>query len=134
MKRLLSCIFAGVILISSGLTQFVIHICPEQGIMLSEANCNMHHSKLSCCEQTHQALKKTDDCCTEGYFFAVTPKFGSVAINNIHIPGFSIVDIYNYLASASFSNGNLVVYHNQDTGPPKRYNRALLNSTGLLTI
>ncbi|MBL7812295.1 MAG: hypothetical protein JNL57_08750 [Bacteroidetes bacterium] len=87
MKRFFSLWFAFLILLSSGVTQGLLHQCPEKGLQLSEASCGMHEKKSGtpdCCRTiTHKAV---DLCCSDSYFFTLSAKFGSVHKFQLNVP------------------------------------------------
>ncbi len=133
MKKSASIFFALVILLSSGMAQFALHICPQRGALLSEAACHMHESANSCCNPVKQVSPKKDDCCTTEFVFAMTPKFGGVFFENLIIPDF----IHISGQSKQHCKPISTVYSNrviQNNGPPKIFNRTLLHNLGLLII
>jgi hypothetical protein len=78
LKKSLSILFAAILLISSGLVQFVVHVCPQDGTMLSSYGCNDHEQirKSACCDEG-LSEESQDDCCSDKFVFLVSAKFGS---------------------------------------------------------
>lgn len=127
-----SILFAGMILLSSGFTQFVVHQCAEDGLMLSAESCTMHEVAKDCCQRPQKALSRPE-CCSDAYFFAVSPKFGSIATSKIQIP-FLLVASGSQLQISSNVQNIVHVFRPNDTGPPNSESKTILNQICKLTI
>ena len=130
LKRFASIFFAFAILLSSGLVQFAVHICPERGLLLSSSECTMHTEVKKvpdCCQTKHAKPVKNDDCCAENYFFAVSPKFGQVGIEklNTDIPFLSMD--FDVVPNTTVSVDPSLQIHYRQSKPPL-FNRDLLLS------
>ncbi len=90
--------FAALMLLSSGITQLALHICPSNGVYLF-SDCGMHKREIhttqlpDCCKKSTTSPQKTQDCgnCEENFIFAVTPKFGHVGLIETHPPAVIIL-------------------------------------------
>lgn len=80
MKRFAAISFASLILVSSGLVQTMLHICPQKGIVFTKQACAMHAQQPTkeCCKKKHVTMHAKHSCCSEAYFFALSPKFGNI--------------------------------------------------------
>jgi hypothetical protein len=136
MSRVSAAIFSFLILLSSGLVQFVVHVCPKDGLMLSEAGCSMHEvQQNSCCDErkVKTVALSSDECCTDDYFFVVSPKYGSIQ----HLQ--SIEPIFFYLTenemllpveNLAFDSNMGISSHS----PPGNNGRRILSDICTLTI
>lgn len=136
MRKISAAVFSILILLSSGLVQFVVHVCPKDGLMLSEAGCSMHEIKpSSCCDEGKPTSVKTidDECCSDDYLFIVSPKYGSIQ----HLQ--SVEPFFFYLTEST------KLLPNQDCpfeatwgiashSPPWNNGRQILNDICTLTI
>lgn len=102
MRKTIAILFATMILLSSGFAQAVLHVCPQDGVSISEESCNMHETSSCCDEKNNHVAKEQSECCADTYFFAVSPKFGSVKDLSFSDLGFQIV---HYQIIESFELG-----------------------------
>lgn len=136
MRTISAAVFSFLILLSSGLVQFVVHVCPKDGLMLSEAGCNMHEkAKKSCCEKEDQRVEKAnnDACCTDDYLFMVSPKYGSIQ----HIE--TTAPVFFYLSECEVEivthNPSLPAFHSfAFHSPPGNSGRQILTDICTLTL
>jgi hypothetical protein len=61
--------------------------------MLDKDLCGMHEAQTvkDCCKKdksrkTHTVNYQNETCCTDGYLFAISAKFGAIEIKQIQIP------------------------------------------------
>lgn len=127
-----SILFAAMILLSSGFTQFVVHQCSEDGLMLSSESCSMHEVAKDCCQKPQKAMS-SKECCSDAYFFAVSPKFGSIATGKIQFPHLWVSSGPQLQISSNVQH-MVHEFHHWDTGPPHAENRKILNQICKLTI
>lgn len=75
-------------LLSGGVLQFALHVCPEQGVVLDKADCRMHEVKDCCKKSGHGKTEITtrDVCCSDAFVFVVSAKFGSVDLQKLQLP------------------------------------------------
>ena len=136
MSRISAAIFSFLILLSSGLVQFVVHVCPKDGLMLSEAGCNMHEmQQKSCCEEKGVRVEKTDDgaCCTDDYLFIVSPKYGSIQHLETTAPVFFYLSDCDLVISTH--NPSLPAFHSfVFHSPPGNSGKQILTEICTLSI
>lgn len=134
MQRIAAIFFAIIMVISSGLVQFVVHVCPEDGASLSAAACESHEiNKLGCCDEN---ISSTNDeqCCTDGYFFGLSAKFGGIDFVQIQKQYF-----VNIIQSESYPDCSQSEYYSRSSSgsnhsPPIHYGRFILDSICCLII
>lgn len=98
MRKRISILFAALMLLSSGITQLALHVCPSNGVYLF-SDCGMHKREKhtpklpDCCKKSKPSPQKTQDCgnCEENFIFAVTPKFGHIGLIETHPPAVLIL-------------------------------------------
>lgn len=66
------------VLLSSGAAQMAYHICDNDGIHILNAQCHQENNSISASENTgccgkESNVNSVDDCCTDAYFFALSP-------------------------------------------------------------
>lgn len=113
--------FATLILLSGGMVQSVLHICPQQGTMLDKDDCGMHQTAVvkDCCKKPGKHTKQLEpieDCCTDAYLFAVSAKYGSIEFKKINIPIFSIA--FAMITPEYAPRFNTIYTPVSDTSPP----------------
>lgn len=91
MRRAVAIWFASLMLLSGGFLQTALHICPEKGILLSEADCPMEvAAPKACCRNATKSgnhlHQSTRDCCETAYFYGISAKFGSVSVMQVEVP------------------------------------------------
>jgi hypothetical protein len=120
---------------SSGIIQFAVHVCPIDGAMLSAEMCKDHEKtpKSSCCDEM-RIQPKADDCCSEGFVFAVSAKFGSILCLNLLPQDF--VDVTSYIQTefSSIYQGSAPLYFKLHHDPPITLGRDVLQSSQKLII
>lgn len=88
--------------------------------MLDKDNCGMHEVQTvkDCCKKDKSKSPKAIDfeketCCTDGYLFAISAKFGGIQVKQIQIPigSFNLLSSnyisYNYTISLT----HFITYH-----------------------
>jgi hypothetical protein len=135
-KKFASILFAVVILLSSGLAQFMLHICPEDGAMFSADACAEHNvvAPEGCCsESTSFANAVNEDCCTDTYVFALSAKFGAVESFQIDDQSFLQLQPISSSQNSEFHNSLQTVLFTKLNLPPPG-GRLLLEKVCMLTI
>lgn len=122
--RVLSAFFAFIMLLSSGVVQVAMHICPEEGINIM-SDCGMHEQLPKCCKQNQTESEEShQNCCQDAYVFAVTPKFGAVEKCQIQNPAaFILSDLLKLQDQCTVEPE--ITGNRQGDAPPLPFNRDL---------
>ena len=147
MRILQAILMSILVLFSSGGAQMAYHICEEDGMHLIFDNCNESAAQelskginSDCCKSTQVEYAITenckcdepqeanlDDCCTEGYFFALSPYPSVFTKFTLANPLVQIIpSIESTLTNQILieSNNNCKIIHEK---PPSRLSNLYLN-------
>ena len=93
-SRILSIFFSAVLLLSSGVVQLGVHLCSKTGPSFF-SRCAAEHDETPPCCKKNKKSSQDSDCCKETYWFAITPKFGSVEKVKLACPESLDTEIYS---------------------------------------
>ncbi len=135
MRKLAVWFLVGLILLSSGSMQLMLHSCPGSGIFLFQ-DCGMHESGSDtqlpdCCKKKNPDPSPKNSCgnCEDFFVFSITPKFGQILETETATPPvYTLFQTTTQLCDPSLarSSGCLRV---QRELPPKLKGKLVLHCT-----
>jgi hypothetical protein len=131
--KLLSVFFSAILLLSSGAMQLGVHLCSKTGPTFF-SSCETDHNEPPCCKKNKTHKAENSDCCKETYWFAITPKFGS--IEKIQLPSPVALEIEGHTLPQSLLGSAICaeIRHAEHSPPGQIFNRTLQRFYCIWTI
>jgi hypothetical protein len=131
-SRILSIFFSAVLLLSSGAVQLGVHLCSKTGPSFF-SSCSAEHDETPTCCKKNKKTPQDSDCCKETYWFAITPKFGSVEKIKLSGPENFDVVIYSITELLPLSYSYNGIEHREHS-PPGHFKHSIQSQYCIWTI
>jgi hypothetical protein len=117
--RVVAVFFSVLLVLSSGAMQLGVHLCSKAGPSFFSSCETEHHHLPDCCAKKDK--KQTENCCTDAYLFAITPKYGNIEKFKLPFPDFlELWNSYTDLTNTQF--GQISQVFVPEHSPPKPFN------------